>query len=152
MMIGDDPKAVWDPDHMSEIIKLHYKGDHEGLKAYAAKHHMGNVGSRLVEQDNPFQFSSMWGPNTSWRIGDASIGFDDWEKDQAYATAVKMVTAENWAKDKAKRYYIEIKNKKIYDSYRKEYRARLLNSDNLQHREMARRDQELEEGGKIDPE
>lgn len=153
MMINDDPKASWDPHLMSKVIQLQQKGDEEELKKFTKKHNMGDLGTRLLEQDNPFQFSGMWGPSTGWRVGDASIGFDDWEKDQAYATAVKITaTAGKWAEQKARRYYIEIKNKKIYEGYRKEYRAKLLNSDNMRLREIARKDMELEGSGRIDDE
>lgn len=151
MMINDNPKAKWDPRLMYKVVELHEKGDQEGLKKYVQENNLGDLDTRLNQQDNPFQFSSMWGPNTGWRVGDASIDFDDWEKDQAYASAVKIVaTADNWAVEKAKKYYIEVLHGDVYRSYRTKYRARLINSDNIRLREMAIRDRSLEASGRFD--
>lgn len=150
MMITDRPD--WNPEDMKEIIRLHYAGDHDALEKYCSDHNLGDVATRLNEADNPFSFSGMWGTMTKWRVGDASADFDDWEREQAYASAVKLTTAGDsfsaserkssfqkwegtWAWRKAREYYIE--NHANYDAYREEFRQSLLNSPEIRYKEMA---------------
>lgn len=151
MMITDRPD--WNPEDMKEVIRLHHFGDRDELKKYCKDHKLGDLATRLNEADNPFSFSGMWGTMTKWRVGDASADFDDWEKDQAYAAAVKLTTAGDifsgsdrkssfqkydgtWAYKKAKDYFIE--HDPNYNIFREEYRQRLLSSDEIRDKEMAR--------------
>ncbi len=160
MIVSDRPNWSWDPIHMRKLIPMYHSGDFKGAEEYAKKHGLGDIQTRLNAQDNPFGYSSMWGTMTKWRIGDSTAGFDDWEKDQAYAAAVKLTNigdtfsaperdssfqkwGSTWAFQKAKQYFSEVNNPD-YKTCRDEYRNYLLNSEEIRYKEMAQKD--LDEG------
>lgn len=135
----------WKPEHMKTIVGYVMKGDREQAIQYI--NGLGLKGAdvlktRLLEKDNPFDFSGMWGPSTKWRMGDSTIGFDDWERDQAYGTNIKLMLSEDWAKRIAKREMTRDLEKQL----RREYRDKMKDSNNIYHREAAIRDEVSERG------
>lgn len=166
MIVSDSSKYDWDPGHMKILMNYYQDGEYEKAQKYCTEHNMGDIQTRLNAMDNPFGYSGMWGTMTKWRVGDATAGFDDWEKDQAYAAAVKLTNigdtfsapdrpssfqkwGSTWAYIKAKQYFTEVKNPQ-YKEFRKQYRDRLLASNEIRYTEMARRDAEAEQNNKID--
>jgi len=144
MIVTDWPN--WDPKHMKKVVELHFKGDTEGIIKYLESVGIKDAAKKLItrlnSQENPFEFSGMWGPNTSWRIGDTTISFDDWEREQAYGLNIKLNTAGNFAERQARRLFQE--QSPEYKGLRKEYRDRLLESNNIYYREAAKRDMAAE--------
>ncbi|OGG15690.1 hypothetical protein A3D77_01530 [Candidatus Gottesmanbacteria bacterium RIFCSPHIGHO2_02_FULL_39_11] len=61
-----------------EIIQMHEAGDQKGLEKKYGK----EIATRLISQDNPFLFSSMWGTMTGWRASMSTTGWDDWRKER----------------------------------------------------------------------
>lgn len=65
-------------EQIQEIIKLHEGGKQKELeKKYGKK-----IATRLISQDNPFLFSSMWGTMTGWRASMSTTGWDDWRRER----------------------------------------------------------------------
>lgn len=159
MMVSNSSEYEWKPEHMQKIIPWILEGDYKKAQEYATENKMGDLGTRLSAVDNPFGYSGMWGTMTKWRVGDASAGFDDWEKDQSYAAAVKLTNigdvfsapdrdssfqkyGSTWAFKKAKRYFIEVANKEEYERCRTEFRNYYKDSDEPRYREMAKNDEQ----------
>lgn len=159
MMVSDSSKYKWDPKHMQKLIPMYLDGKFKEAKDYAAANNLGDIGTRLSAMDNPFGYSGMWGTMTKWRVADATAGFDDWEKDRAYAAAVKLTNigdvfsapdrnssfqkyGSTWAFKKAKRYFIEVANKDEYERCRTEFRNYYKDSDDPRYREMAQNDEQ----------
>ncbi len=165
MMVTQFPD--WDPENMLKIVDFHLHGDEVGLQEYLKKKGITDArATRIIESENFTKFSGVWGPETGWRIGDSTIGFDDWERDQTYATAVKLwligdvkdakeghetVGARiksGWALEKVKAHF----TKDLIRELRSEYRSALLYSNDIRLREAAARDQALIGSGGFDDE
>lgn len=153
MLVTDWPKG-WDPVIMRKLVQFHHSGQHEEMIAFLKQHGFTQpaevLKKRLIAMDNPFEFSGMWGPFTKWRLGDASIGFDDWERDQAYATSVKLMVADSFADRAARRLLLE--KTPEYKKFRTEFRQKMLSSENIYYRESAARDEAASTHGDFDDE
>ncbi|MBI2611599.1 hypothetical protein HYW54_02515 [Candidatus Gottesmanbacteria bacterium] len=153
MLVTEWPTG-WSPDIMRKLVQLHHQGQHdemiEFLKEKGFKEPAKVLSERLLAMDNPFEFSGMWGPFTKWRLGDSSIGFDDWERDQAYATSVKLMVADSFADRAARRLILE--KTPEYKRFRNEFRQKMLSSDNIYYRQAAARDQAESAHGDFDDE
>lgn len=164
MMIAENPKM--NSEHMKEIIKLDYAGEYEKMEEYCKEHQLGDLTTRLIQQENPWGYSSMWGTMTKWRNSDMVNSFDDWELDQGLSAANKIavigdrfydkknsfqVGEKTWAQKKVKKYLTEGENDpskpkvyqayQAYQSYRKEFRDQLKQYGTFKEREMAVRDE-----------
>ncbi len=156
MIVSDRPNWNWDPNHMKVLIPMYHDGKFKEAQEYCDKHGLGDIQTRLNAQDNPFGYSSMWGTMTKWRVGDSTAGFDDWEKDQGLAGAVKLTNigdtfsaperdssfqkwGSTWAFQKAKQYFSEVNNPD-YKICRNEFRKYLLDSNEIRYTEMAQKD------------
>ncbi len=153
--------AEWkdfDPHQMKELIKIYHRGSHEDMEKYIKEHNLPNaLSTRLLEMDNPFSFSGMWGTMTKWRVADASSDFDDWERDRTYGTAVKITNIgdsysgekrkdtfnkkRTYAEKKVRQFIIEVKNGDRYWELRSEYRQYLRESNDIRLRTAAEKDQ-----------
>ncbi len=141
-----DKWEKWDPEIIKKVVEFHVKGDHDGaleyLESIGLKDAAAALKTRLIEKENPFEYSGIWGPWTGWRIGDTVISFDDFEREQAYGTNVKLITAGKWAERQAKRHF-EMHSPE-YREYRIQFRNHLRESNNLYWREAAIRDEAIQ--------
>lgn len=168
MIVSDRPNWKWDPKHMKKLLECYQDGKFKEAEDYAKANGLGDIQTRLNAMDNPFGYSGMWGTMTKWRVGDATAGFDDWEKDQSYAAAVKLTNigdsfsapernssfqkwGSTWAYQKARQYFTEVTNPK-YEEFRAEFRNYLLNTEEIRYKDMAKRDMEAGKSKKYDPE
>lgn len=147
----------WNADDMMKIVEFHNRGDLEGMVDFVRTLKLPQdvektVEERLISQDNPWVFSGMWGPHTGWRMGDTTIGFDDWERDRTYGINVKLTTASNFAERMARAEFLENLNNDTYRGFREAYRNRLLDSNNIIMRTAAERDVAATARGEIDDE
>ncbi|MBI3380217.1 hypothetical protein HY029_05680 [Candidatus Gottesmanbacteria bacterium] len=138
----------WHPDIMKEIVKFVTKGDSQGAIDYLESKGMHDGAeafkNRLIEAENPFEYSGMWGPWTGWRLGDSTISFDDWERDRAYGTNIKLINAQNWAARQVRRKFESEAGNELYKRYRREYRDRAKNSNDLKARSAALADEAVQ--------
>lgn len=142
-MLVLDKWEKWDPEIIKKVVEYHVKGDHEGaigyLESKGLKDAAGALKTRLEEGVNPFEYSGIWGPWTGWRLGDAALSFDDFEREQAYGTNIKLITAGGWAERQARRFF-EMHSPE-YREYRLQFRNHMKESNNLYWREAAIRDE-----------
>lgn len=138
-----DKWEKWDPEIIKKVVEYHVKGDHDGaleyLESQGLKDAAAALKTRLIEKENPFEYSGIWGPWTGWRISDTVISFDDWEREQAYGTNIKLITAGKWAERQARRHF-EAQSPE-YKAYRTQFRSHLKDSNNIYWREAAIRDE-----------
>lgn len=155
LLLKGVPFPNWDPQIVKKTVEFHLKGDNDGavkyLQSIGLKDAAEALKSRLLQYENPFEYSGMWGPWTHWRIGDASISFDDEEREQAYGTNIKLITASDWATRQARRLY-ETQRSDLYKTFRTEYRNHILESNNIGKRLAAERDENNSKTGGFDDE
>ena len=144
MIISDDPRKI--PD-TAESVKDVYVALREGGLEAVMKKYTGKVDNkRLTDLENMFSFSGFFGTMSKWRVVDATMGFDDWQKGYL-GGAIRLELNGGWAGDIVQgRFEGKIGGADfitVTRKYKEMYRQDLLNSGIDQYRDVANNPEEF---------